>query len=85
MDRRGFLLRGALVVAGLGIEPDLLFWVPKPMITVPAMPQVTAKAFLEAMAEETISTIYYGSGAVYADEFTGYLVLNGKFTRIGKA
>jgi len=41
MDRRLFLHRAALAVAAMAIDPELLVWKPKAMITVPAMPTLT--------------------------------------------
>lgn len=38
MNRRDFLVRAAAAVAAVGIDPELLVWQPKAMITVPAMP-----------------------------------------------
>jgi hypothetical protein len=37
-----------MVIAGAAIDPELLVWTPKPMITVPAMPSELAK-FNDAM------------------------------------
>jgi hypothetical protein len=38
MNRRSFLNAASLLIAGAAIDPELLVWTPKPMITVPAMP-----------------------------------------------
>lgn len=36
VTRRAFLERAALLVAGLAVDPERLFWTPKSMIAVPA-------------------------------------------------
>jgi hypothetical protein len=39
MNRRSFLNAAAMAIASAAIDPELLVWTPKPMITVPAMPR----------------------------------------------
>lgn len=38
MDRRGFLLRGAMAVMALGIDPEELLWTPKKEFSFATMP-----------------------------------------------
>lgn len=82
MNRRDFIRRASIAVAALGIDPDVLFWQPKAMIAVPAMPRSLGVDFATGDSSSMWMLIWDENGVQQVTPRFGPTPIGGDFERV---